>query len=432
MKTFASVAELTAQTLKAGEKVRLDRRTVGGDIFPSQIYEVRDSGSTTGSVALASGKVAYPFNNYDAVSFSIPTDFANLQAAIDTLYPLTRTKIVTINIEAGHTLTSGLRLANRNYSNFKITSTDATVGLNASFTPAIATDITGIGTNNGIFVFQDGCISPLIEVSVDANLKVGSGSGLICCNSSTAQISGSGKGVVNAEFYGFIAVNNSALEAEGCNFSASNWGCRVTTNSKADVRLGNLNGARSATYGGSGTTACLDVSRGSIVNFKGAGGTATGGAARGVAARRSVVSAEEVDVSNSGTDGIIFENGSSGSFASGIASNCGRDGVSCKGASNIDARDVVAQNSGRYGVLADDAGKVNARGVDVQGYTTKGILATNRGDVNAKDAEARADGATTNALDINVLAGGTLNAVDASGGLNQSANTVTANGIIFQ
>jgi hypothetical protein len=50
MKTFASVAELTAQTLKAGEKVRLDRYYADGDLVEGLIYEIQSSGSADGYI----------------------------------------------------------------------------------------------------------------------------------------------------------------------------------------------------------------------------------------------------------------------------------------------------------------------------------------------------------------------------------------------
>lgn len=50
MKTFASVAELTAQTLKAGEKVRLDRYYADGDLVEGLVYEIQSSGSADGYI----------------------------------------------------------------------------------------------------------------------------------------------------------------------------------------------------------------------------------------------------------------------------------------------------------------------------------------------------------------------------------------------
>lgn len=60
MKTFASVVELTAQTLKAGEKVRLDRYYADGDLVEGLIYEIQSSGSADGYIdhAIVNGNIA--------------------------------------------------------------------------------------------------------------------------------------------------------------------------------------------------------------------------------------------------------------------------------------------------------------------------------------------------------------------------------------
>ena len=243
---------------------------------------------------------------------------------------------------------------------------------------------------------------------------------------------GSGKGVINAEYHGFLVLNNSGMDAGAAKFSGSNWGCRVTTNSNADVRLADVSGCRMSTYSGVGTTACLDVSRGSIVNFKGAGGLANNGAARGVAARRSRVSAEQVDVSNSGTEGVRAENASTVSFSQGIADGCGTAGVSALTCSTIDAALSVLTNSGGNGALADDGSSINARGANCEGYTSRGFFANSGSRINCRDVRAQKDGATDAATDIVTFTGSTINAAGATGGLVQTANTVSSLGIIFQ
>jgi hypothetical protein len=60
MKTFNSVVELTAQTLKAGEKIRLDRYYADGDLVEGLIYEIQSSGSADGYIdhTLANGNIA--------------------------------------------------------------------------------------------------------------------------------------------------------------------------------------------------------------------------------------------------------------------------------------------------------------------------------------------------------------------------------------
>lgn len=365
---------------------------------------------------------------------NIPTDFPDLQAAFDFYQGaiFLNNSRVTVNIETGHALTKGLIIRGWNAGNLLLTSDDATVLLDATFSPAVAdADFTGIGTNNCIIGAEHGGTTPYIDILIDANLKVGSGSGLLIIGGSTGLTAGGGKGIINAEFYGFLVALSSHANLAGCNFSASNWGCRATTGSNINVALANLDGVRMTTYGGSGTTAGLDVSRGSYANFKGAGGTARNCASRGIAARRSFVSAEEVDVSNAGTEGVRAENNSVVAFSFGTADDCGSSAITYS-SSKGDCRDVSALNAAVHGILADDNSQVNARGAVVTGYGNKGIFSNSGSYINARDADARQDGINPSATDLSIQTGSHLNAAGAQGGTSVTVNTLSSSGVIYQ
>lgn len=93
------------------------------------------------------------------LTLDIPTDYATLQEAIDawSIRAAKQGVTITLNIETGHTLTSGLTLANGDYSHFLITSVDAEVP-------------TGFVTTQ-LFVMEN-CAAPVFDVMVDGNSQI--------------------------------------------------------------------------------------------------------------------------------------------------------------------------------------------------------------------------------------------------------------------
>jgi hypothetical protein len=83
------------------------------------------------------------------------------------------------------------------------------------------------------------------------------------------------------------------------------------------------------------------------------------------------------------------------------------------------------------GVYADRGSSISCQGIDASGAATNGVRSSNGSNINAKSVNAQM-GDTTSSSDIVVLNGSIINATDATGGLSQTSNTVTANGIIFK
>lgn len=110
MKTFASVAELTAQTLKAGEKVRLDRYYADGDLVEGLIYEIQ-SGVTpvTGrDITLANANIAALNSDvFNLTQMGLVPDSASDQTSLFNTLMAAIPNGSIVEIDAGSYLISG-------------------------------------------------------------------------------------------------------------------------------------------------------------------------------------------------------------------------------------------------------------------------------------------------------------------------------------
>lgn len=118
-------------------------------------------------------------------------------------------------------------------------------------------------------------------------------------------------------------------------------------------------------------------------------------------------------VKNAGSCGIYAISGSTINANSAIASGAGSVGIRANKTSTINASNANASGAGIYGIDAYEGSTINARNAIIQ---------------NQSSTQPRitvAFGSTINALGINTTGG-------TSPVLNQIANTLTANGIIYQ
>lgn len=110
MKTFASVAELTAQTLKAGEKVRLDRRDSGGQLIAGLIYEVQTGVTpvTGRDITLANANIAVLNNDvFNLTQMGLVPDSASNQTTLFNTLMAAIPDGSIVEIDAGSYLISG-------------------------------------------------------------------------------------------------------------------------------------------------------------------------------------------------------------------------------------------------------------------------------------------------------------------------------------
>jgi hypothetical protein len=300
----------------------------------AETVSVQDFGATSGAdTAAINAAIAYAVNNSAVVNFDfnatirIPTDAPNLQAAIDAINASPNVTI-TLNIEAGHALTSGFRVTNRDCSFMQITSNDATVTVSPFMTLVSNTDLSSDVPRSSMIGFL-GVRSkmPTWNILVDI-------SAVNCVTAFELDYASDGvvlpgKGVINAQRGGLGATNcrvttNSRLQAAQSIWSgAENGNVAVTQNSFANFQNADLSNSQ-------GVQACLDVSRGSVVHALQAN---CSNSERGVYSRRSFVSCQQVNVSNCGR-GIWASAGSHVAAPDAVFDGCTTD-VACESGSIV-------------------------------------------------------------------------------------------------
>ena len=330
---------------------------------------------------MALTKVTSSMLSKQSLTFQIPTDFASLQAAVDALSPTVLGDSITLNIATGHKLTSGLIVANGDYTQFTITSTDATVLLAAGWVAGTAL-LTGTNArmpNWNIFVDCE---------AKDVNSAVDTGAINVLENSSL--LLGGGAGCTNgaAGNNGLFVYKNSLVTGDQCIFSAfPNNNIWVTHTSDAYLQRvtatgGGLNGAF--------------VSRAS--NLYAAGGDFSDATEYGVLAYRSRVVA------------IPFGTGVPSKFNS-----CGLAGAYI-GTNSIFTSTLRSgvrpqfYNNTTHGIIVEGASLADIVGADFQTITVDAIRVAN--------SQVKADTCIFSAIGRDVIF-----AVDAA---TVSANTITA------
>jgi hypothetical protein len=159
--------------------------------------------------------------------------------------------------------------------------------------------------------------------------------------------------------------------------------------------------------------------------------TATGCGSIGILSESaSIVTAAGADVSNSGGDGFFAVNSGIMAAHGGIANNCATRGVFAlsNGFIGFEGGSATGCNEA---IVAHRGSKVHAEGATCTGYTASGVIANRGSHVSLIGASCRKSGVDTT-TDIVVGSGSTIAANTATGGVSQTANTVTASGIIFK
>jgi len=298
-------------------------------------------------------------NQVDKI-YQIPSDYTSLQDAIDNIPAsiILSGSSIGLNIESGHLLTSGLKVTNGDYSMFKITSSDAAVGLNAAF---VGVDITAderantVGANSSILFLGVNCVFPEIRCVINMAKTSGLGDGLNLSNSSC--LVSAGCGVINASNRGLVVWGNSNIQArESVWDGANDEGIRVQGGCNADLRSASANNCMlDPSFG----EAAVYVSRSSVVEFR--DGSCTGSGADGLKARRSIVTATNVDCSGANVD--------SGSACLVVESGAIVEASSC------------TANNGSRGIWANAGGKAVVDGGTATGNSSVDIFLGTGGQV---------------------------------------------------
>ena len=336
------------------------------------------------------------------VKINIPSDVETLQDAID-LFPLRVPGVTTVlNIESGFRPSSGIVVEGGDYRHIWISSEDSEV--------LVADDFVGDfcrGVAAGM---------PTLATIIDMNNKGDNG---YYVSSGSVAVIRPNCGVKNAVLYTLDVTGNSYVQAQGAIFDGSQHtrNIHVTHSSRlnllegvvrnsANIGLYCSHGGTIAAYGitieNSGAAAA-NANQGGYMDLFGA--VIDGANGIGIWSRHgSNISAQFAQVSNV-QDGLVCQGASNIAFDSGVVTSASRDAIRAVDGSRIDAADAILSGAGRYGAAALGGSHVNLRDANCDSAGVTGII---------------------------VQGGSTINATGATGTLSQTANTLTAAGIIFQ
>jgi len=361
------------------------------------------------------------------LTVAVPSQYTTLQEAFDTLSksPTKAGVVITIQIETGHALTSGLDVRDGSYSHFNITSVDSTVTLDAGFT-GVSTPSSVPTTNANPIMYVENSIAPKWSILVDAQLK--DVTGLTYMES--RGIINQGAGVNNANRMGLVVANASTVSAHGSSFVNSGEGNRTTTGSTLTAFEANFSNARAISEP---QAAAMDVSRGATFNC--ASNTAqnrtnlSGAAKFAINCRRSRVSASRADCSNAGVNAVICGYGGLVEVSGGLLDNSTSHAINVS-AAEVNAKDSSITNCGARGVLCASGGRVNVSNSTMTNCTEEVIYAFKAGIVVANEVDVTGFQDTYAAVtwDSSTLY---ANGMTGTPLFNSTVNTISSTGIIY-
>jgi len=269
------------------------------------------------------GNVMFATAHETTQTYYIPSDFADLQTAINALSIIKNKQATKIELvfEYDHAITTPLILEDGDYSNFIIKSVGSVVAIASSFV-------------GDLFTFNN-CRAPIIDVLVNGGAIVGNGIILNYCG--TLKVN-PGKGVTHC-MYNNLRVDSSIAYVKNSVF----------------------------TYGSQ------------------AGDSANGWS--GILSWGGRIFAQGADASFSKTYGIQAAHGGIVSFRDGIANNCGRYNIRATNLGILDARYAQASGTARFGVYAFGASKINAREALIDNCTEFGVIAIGASIVDCRAAQ---------------------------------------------
>lgn len=364
----------------------------------------------------------------------IPYDYPDLQSAVDHLsrFKASQGVRIVLKIASGHALTKGLLVENDDFGMFRIEAEDQEVFLDENFTgPAVEPYDEG-----GNLIVGVNARMPVLACII--NMEGKGHAGYHATHSSNGFVE-EGCGVKNAPFSG-IEARSSYVYAYQTVFTGCMYGMRAQQ------------GAVIAAHGSDCSESTSDgilASRGGTINF--ARGIAQNCGTFGARAQRSRLICLGADFTGAGHTGIRAHENSQIAATDAICNDAGTYGIIATKASSIDATRAICNNAGESGIYADEASVINAHFatcdnsngtgmtairsslINADGATARnanliGILSNRGSTINANGADA--SGASENGFSVN--RGSIISCRDGTGSLSQSANTLTAAGIIFQ
>lgn len=229
-----------------------------------------------------------------------------------------------------------------------------------------------------------------------------------------------GEGAKGCSEYGVLASNNSMIEAVQLNCDECTGSAGVSCAGSSIVNFLQGTAKNCAVRG-------VWAQQGSIVNANGAdvSGTPIGFNVDGC----SNVAADGATANTCSSFGLLATSGSNISASSATATGCAR-AVEAREGSSITAYKANLSSATDRAVSAINGGRIHCGGANCQNAGSRGITARNGAHVSAISCDVSGAGA----YGVEVMLGSIVafnNGIDTKG-LSQSANTITANGIIFQ
>lgn len=234
----------------------------------------------------------------------IPSDFPDLQTAVNVLAPQNRAARIVLLIESGWQLTGGLFVRDGDYSNFLIAAEDALVTLDAAW-QGTQSDAEWVGATNARsdhLIFAMNARAPVLGCKIDMGGVGGHGYYLLN-NASGFVLPGHVAGVVNAGASGLVIDRGGVVTARETDWSGATanqaplgdagHGCFASGGAVMDVQRAICDDV--ARHGVAG-------SRGAVVNFN--QGKARNAGENGAECRRGVYDLEDADFSGAGNFGI--------------------------------------------------------------------------------------------------------------------------------
>ena len=364
----------------------------------------------------------------NTITINVPTRFPTIRQALDfALYhPVMSGQTVTVNIESGYQIPSGITIENEDLRGVIISSEDDEVMLTDNF-PEDDNIFTGIRS-----------FMPTINILIDARKRGSHGIYTTLCHGRVMTT----KGIKNAGYFGLYADEASTYVANGTIFTGAGTTtrtdatgisarrCSLIYASSADVSDANNFGISAAitsmvdfTNGTSNNILVrhgIRADEGSFVNANGA--TITSSKSFSVfALRGSTINARDCVISGINQRGIYAAQGSTINANSSMVSGSTEEGIFALDGSIINVRDTTVSNCDT-GIIADNSSTISASGSSSTGNTTVDVLSTRGSNINISQGTAGT---------VTVNNGSTINASGVTATFSQPVNTITGNGIIF-
>jgi hypothetical protein len=245
------------------------------------------------------------------------------------------------------------------------------------------------------------------------------------------------------------ATNRHGVMAAWGGFVRIDEGCGVkNAGSRGLYAVNGIGYARNTIWDGAGTRG-IRASNASLLNVRGASATGCGEYNLAISGA-SVVTASGIDVSNGLGTNVLVDNASSlnadsiicsgaavngmdikfGSQANvylGNFSGCGVRAIDCV-SSVIEMENANCASAGSTSLVVNKGSNVNAQGVTATTAGNTVAVSCTASRLNFKNGTSTSTGAQP----IRCFDGSSVTATGATGGFNLTANTVTAEGIIFQ